>query len=197
VFLPFSNQAKAWEPKGLALRGLLGLKLSDCLDPWKLAPKVRLTVVDPLSVLRGGLDPNDRTHLLGIGSRCWSGGVFPTPLPDGTHLCILNPTHTYQRNKITLMEEIAHTHLQHRPSRVLLAADGFAIRDFDAAQEAEAYGVGAAALLPWQAIFAAVNAGQTIDELAEANDVTVQLIDYRIKITGAYRLYQARRRQRA
>jgi hypothetical protein len=64
-------------------------------------------------------------------------------------------------------------------------------------QEAEAYGVGAAALLPWHLFFLAVNAGRTVEELAEENGVTPSPIDYRIKITGAYRVYKARQRKKA
>jgi hypothetical protein len=197
VFLPFSNRGKAWEPTGLALRFLLGLGTADNLDPWQLAPKVGLTVVDGPSVL-DILETEDREHLLEAGGRRrWSGGVYPKPLPDGTHLCILNPTHSRRRNKITLMEEIVHIHLKHVPSRLLVAAGGVKVRDYDKAQEGEAYGVGAAAMLPWRPFFAALNAGRTIQELAELHDLTPDLVGYRIKITGAHHLYQARQRQRA
>lgn len=73
------------------------------------------------------LDPSFGAHLLGEGRHHWSGGVYPIPLPDGTYLCILNPTHSEHRNKITLMEEIAHQFLKHVPSRVLLLADSIGV----------------------------------------------------------------------
>jgi hypothetical protein len=76
----------------------------------------------------------------------------------------------------------------------VLLADGIEVRDYDKSQEEEAYGIGAAALLPWQSFFKSLNAGRTVDELAETHEVTPDLISYRIKITGAYRLYQARQR---
>jgi len=99
-----------------------------------------------------------------------------------------------RRNKITLMEEIGHIHLRHAPSSLIPTADGLQARDYIKAQEEEAYGVGAAALIPWGTFFPALNVGRTIDELTESYDVTPELIQYRIKITGASRLYQARQR---
>lgn len=101
-----------------------------------------------------------------------------------------------RRNKITLMEEIAHVHLRHNPSQLVIQPDGVVIRDFDRAQEEDAYGVGAAALLPWGGFFRAINLGRTADEVAEEYDVTAELVEYRIKIAGAFHLYKARQRQK-
>jgi IrrE N-terminal-like domain len=67
-------------------------------------------------------------------------------------------------------------------------------REYNKAQEEEAYGVGAAALLPWEVFFRAIDSGRTIDQLAETHNLSEQLIQYRIQITGAYKLYQARQR---
>jgi hypothetical protein len=192
VFLPFSERAKRWEPHGLALRRLGRASAREPLDPWKLAPIIGLLVVDGQAAIE--LLPSEmRNNLCNEGSDLWSGGVYPVPLPDGKCICILNPYHSRRRSKITLMEEIAHTYLKHLPSKVMLQSDGFRFRDYDKMREQEAYGVGAAALLPWTSFFSAVKAGQDIHEMADRYDVTTQLIEYRIKITGAYRLYKSRR----
>jgi hypothetical protein len=193
VFLPFSPRAKKWEPNALALRSLLQLTPSERLDPWKLAPKVGLTILDDKRC-RALLEQTLNRPLNSGNKFGWSGGVYPKPLPDGTLLCILNPSHSYRRNKITLMEEIAHVSLNHRPTRLILAADGLHVRDYNSAQEQEAFGVGAAALMPWGALFRSLNSGTTVEELADHYDVTPDLIQYRIKITGAYRLHCARLR---
>src|SRR6266851_6629624 len=196
MFLPFSKRSRDWEPIGLELRKLLRLRLDDRLNPWELAPMVGLHVVDP-TVAFAALEVGDREHLLGEGKREWSGGVCPHPLPDGKLLCILNPTHSSRRNKITLMEEIVHAHRKHRPSTLVFEEDGLRFRDYDAKQEEEAYGVGAAALLPWQTFFRRVNAGRTIDDLAEDYDVTPHLVGYRIKITGLYAVFRKRQQKGA
>jgi len=70
------------------------------------------------------------------------------------------------------------------------------MREYNNAQEEEAFGVGAASLIPWEAFFRNINAGRTIDELAETYELSQPLITYRIKITGAYKLYCARQRAR-
>jgi hypothetical protein len=195
MLLPFTKRGREWEPISLDLRRLLKLGINDSLDPWLLAPKVGLRVVDGTAVI-AALDGVHRAHLCGDGRDCWSGGVYPTPLPDGTHVCILNPHHSHRRNKITLMEEIVHMHRGHRPSGLAFNEDTVRIRRYDADQEDEAYGVGAAALLPWLPLFRKVNAGIAASQLSQEYDVTEALIVYRIKITGAYNVYRARQRQK-
>ena len=49
--------------------------------------------------------------------------------------------------------------------------------------ETEAYGMGAAALLPWAEFFGLLNSGSSAAKMAEHFDVSLQLIEYRIKIT--------------
>jgi len=196
VFAPFSKRGKAWEPLAVGLRRLVKVGADDLLDPWLLAAKVGLTVMDGHAAI-SNLSREEQAHLLGAGSDDWSGGVYPMPLPDGTRLCILNPKHSRRRNKITLMEEISHTYLKHKPSGLVLVSDGIQVRDYNKSQEEEAYGVGAATLLPWQTFFRALNSGHTVEKLAEDYDVTTALVTYRIKITGAYNVYQSRQRRRA
>jgi hypothetical protein len=194
VFLPFSQRGKSWEPKALELRSLAGIGSNDLLDPWSLAPKVGLLVVDADDALLQSLDDELRMHLLGTGGTTWSGGVLPIALPDGKRICILNPTHTRGRHKSTLMEEIAHAHLTHQPTKLIFNGDSVRARDFNAAQEEEAFGIGAAALLPWHSFFHRIDQGNTRVEIAEEYEVSEDLVRYRIQITGAYRLYQARQR---
>ena len=193
MFLPFSNRAKQWEPHALALRKLARVQACGLLDPWQLATKVGLRVLDGREAM-DLLTEEDRRHLRYEANHEWSGGVYPKPLPDGSFLCILNPNHSRRRCKITLMEEIVHTYLKHVPSKVMLEGDGLQFRDYDGDQEKEAYGIGAAALLPWAAFYSSINSGQSIEAMAELYEVTVQLIEYRIKITGAYKFFRSRQR---
>jgi hypothetical protein len=184
---PFSKRAKPWERHAIALRRLAGITDGVLLDPWQLAPSVGLTIIDGDAAL-AFLDEAERQHLCGLGSRSWSGGVLPLPLPDGTRVCILNPRHQVRRNKITLMEEITHNFLKHKPTTMTLRAGTVEVRDFNATQETEAYGVGAAALIPWPQLFRLLNQGANVPSIAENFEVSEELATYRIKITGAYRL---------
>jgi hypothetical protein len=163
------------------------------LDPYRLAPELQLSVLDGDEALR--LLPLELQHYLRTeANEHWSGGVLPIPLPDGKYLCILNPTHPPRRRKITLMEEIAHRHMKHQPSKLVVDSSDLRARDFNKACETEAFGIGAAALLPWRQMFDLLNSGSSVFEMSEQFDVSTQLVEYRIKITGASRLYWARRR---
>jgi hypothetical protein len=152
VLLPFSARAKKWEPHAQALRKRLNLSSSQILDPYKLAVAVGLRLVDLRSVCEQ-MDRQSADQVLVRDKHSWSGGVFARPLPDGTRICILNSTHGPRRTKMTLMEEIAHIHLRHTPTSLMRLADGLRRREYNKAQEEEAYGVGAAALLPWELFF--------------------------------------------
>lgn len=176
----------------MALRKIASASPHQLLDPWTLAPLVGLHVVDGRKAMEN-LTEEDCRHLQCGANSEWSGGVYPVPLPDGTLICILNPNHSHRRSKITLMEEIVHTHLKHIPSKVMQGStDGLRFRDYDSKQEREAFGIGAATLLPWATFYSAIDSGQTVKSMAEQYQVTTQLIEYRIKITGAYRLFQSR-----
>jgi hypothetical protein len=190
---PFSKGARPWERHATAMRRLAGVSQNALLDPWQLAPKVGLRVIDGEMAL-ALLAEEDRHCLSGSASGTWSGGVWPEPLPDGSRLCILNPRHQQRRNKVTLMEEITHSFLNHRPTKITLRSSAIQVRDFDIAQEKEAYGTGAAALVPWAILFGLVNQGMSLAELAERFQVSEELAEYRIKITGAHRLFLARQR---
>lgn len=195
MLLPFSQRAKTWEPIAVELRQIVRVNGHKQLNPWDLAPEVALKVLDGHAILKH-LPAAMQFHLRGAGKDRWSGGVYPHPLPDGDLVCILNPFQSHRRNKITLMEEIVHIYLDHMPSGVACAVPGVEVREYHKDQEEEAYGVGAAALLPWQAFFKALNVGQTIEELAELHNVAPELVEYRIKITGASNLYKSRQRTR-
>ena len=95
------------------------------------------------------------------------------------------------------MEEIAHRHMKHRPSRIVVDSSDVRARDFDKACEREAFGIGADALLPWPHYFELLNNGNSAASMAEHFDVSTQLIEYRIKIACASNLYWVRRRKLA
>lgn len=89
MFLPFSNDSKDWELHALALCKIAGVMPDERIDPWKLAPRVGLTVADRelvLQILNNGV----HNQLLGKDKFVWSGGSVPTPLPDGSRLCIVS-----------------------------------------------------------------------------------------------------------
>jgi hypothetical protein len=191
LFLPFSDQGKSWEPIALELRRLSGASNGELVEPAVLAERVGLELVDAHAALED-FPEADRNHLLVTASDSWSGGVLPKPLPNGKCICIINPNHHRRRNRITLMEEVVHIHRKHKPTGLRDVLPGLRVRDYHKEHEAEAYGVGAAVLLPWSQFYHLLDAGTPVAEIAEAFDVTEALVQYRFKITAATNLYRNR-----
>ncbi len=175
------------------MREFAGLRFDDePLDPFSLAKYAKLFVA-PFEMIEQ-LSEETRKHLLGDGKDLWSGGAASAKLPDGQRLIILNPTHGKNRHNATLMEEVCHVFLGHKPSRLAIKntiKEGKAIaRDYHAEIEEEAYGTGAAALVPYTALRRMVGGGKTAAEIAKHFHVSKALVEYRIKISRLWDSYK-------
>ncbi|HYV23757.1 MAG TPA: ImmA/IrrE family metallo-endopeptidase [Pyrinomonadaceae bacterium] len=212
--LPASEKRKQFELYALGLRDFAGVKDAQPLDPFALAEFAKLLVVDFEQI--EGLSPESRQHLLGEGADQWSGGACSRPLPNGWKLVILNPAHGQQRNRATLMEEVAHVFLGHQPNRLAIineprpevrdqrsdktksglgknrtkASGRTLARDYNHDDEEAAYAVGAAALIPYAALRGFVRAGRRADQIARHFRVSRQLVEYRIKVTHLWAEYK-------
>lgn len=179
--------------KALGLRDFAGLRRdTDRLDPFELARYAKLLVatfdqIEPL------LSVETKEQLLGKGKDKWSGGACSHALPDGSKLIILNPTHGKNRQNATLMEEISHVFLGHKPSRLAIETtnrQGKVIaRDYHQEIEEEAYSVGAAALVPYSALRRMIDEGKTSREIARHFNVSRDLVEFRIKISKLWTDY--------
>jgi Zn-dependent peptidase ImmA (M78 family) len=106
------------------------------------------------------------------------------PCPDGITIVLYNDCHPIRRIRATLMEEFFHLWLQHEPTRLRLFADAKGTRDFDAAKETEAYGSGAAALIPYKPLRKMlVDDGFSIGRVADHFQVSKPLVEFRAKVT--------------
>jgi len=194
--LPPTAKGRHHELRARALREFAGLKRDDQrLDPFKLAQYAKLFVasfedIEPL------LTEETRAHLIGSGKDAWSGGAASHTLPDGRKLIILNPTHGRNRQNTTLMEEVCHVFLGHKPSRLSIEKRDkhgkIIARDYNESIEEEAYGTGAAALVPYSALRRMVESGRTSREIARHFYVSQALIEYRIKVSRLWATYQDR-----
>ncbi len=104
------------------------------------------------------------------------------PLPGGDHLVVYNGFHSETRVRATLMEEFFHLWLGHAPTRIRLHADGAGGRDFDGGKESEAYGSGAAALVPYESLRKMLSAGMDIGAIGRHFNVSDQLVGFRVKV---------------
>jgi len=197
--LPPSEKRKQFELCALGLRDFAGVAAEQPLDPFALAQFAKLLVVDFDSI--EGLSSESRTHLLGDAANEWSGGACSRPLPNGWRLVILNPAHGKQRNRATLMEEVAHVFLGHQPNRLAVISrnptvrEGAApnqtlARDYNHDDEEAAYAVGAAALVPYEALRRFVTQGRRASDIARHFRVSRQLVEYRIKVTHLWKEYK-------
>src|SRR3989442_375126 len=206
--LPATEKREGYELRELALRDFDGVSPQEPLDPFALAQFAKLRVVDFDQIK--DLSDESREHLLGAGTNEWSGGACSQPLPNGWRIVILNPAHGVQRNRATLMEEIAHVFLGHKPNRLAVIGRNPAVREgattretlareYNHADEEAAYAVGAAALVPYAALRSLVFQGRQSPDIARRFRVSRQLAEYRIKVThlwADYRSLQNRERQR-
>lgn len=193
LLLPSSEKRKQFELRALGLRDFAGVPGDQPLDPFALARFANLMVVDFESIK--GLSAETREHLLGIAAEQWSGGACSRPLPNGWRLVILNPQHGKQRNRATLMEEVAHVFLGHKANRLAVVAKeshgGKTLaRDYNHDDEEAAYAIGAAALVPYAGLRRLVNKGRGAPEIARHFGVSRQLVEYRIKVTHLWAEYK-------
>jgi hypothetical protein len=191
--LPPTQKGRNYELRAQALREFAGLKRDDQpLDPFELARYAKLLVVTFEEIV--GLSEQTIKHLISEGKDLWSGGAASHKLPDGRKLIILNPTHSRNRHNATLMEEISHVFLGHKPSRLAIKGrnnDGKAVaRDYNADIEEEAYSTGAAALVPYAALKQYVHQGKTAAQIARHFNVSRALVEYRIKVSRLWDAYK-------
>ena len=178
----------------MALRDFAGLKRDDeLLNPFDLAKYAKLLVAS-FEQIEPFLSEETKAHLLGTGRDKWSGGACSQTLHDGRKLIILNPTHGANRQNATLMEEISHVFLGHKPSKLAVKTynkEGNPIaREYQADVEEEAYSVGAAALVPFSALRRMINQGKTSREIARHFKVSRELVEFRLKVTRLWETYK-------
>lgn len=191
--LPPTRKGRDYEIHAIGLREFAGLQRDDeRLNPFELAQYAKLLVA-PFEQIEPFLTEDTKEHLLNKGRDRWSGGACSQPLSNGRKLIVLNPTHTKNRQNATLMEEICHVFMGHKPSRLAIKKrnkNGELIaRDYNAIVEEQAYSIGAAALVPYSALKRFVEKGKTSREIAEHFNVSYQLVEYRIKVSRIWKKY--------
>jgi hypothetical protein len=169
------------------LRQFVGARPDQPLNPFRIAELFKILVVDIDKIV--GLSDEVRKQLR-VDARSWSAGTTK-PMPNGWRLVIMNPASGKERNRATLMEEICHVWLKHKPGR-LHAQDGGSIRarDYNQTDEEAAYGVGAAALVPYSILAMAVENGIPAEEIARQYHVSRDLVEFRIKVTHLWPEYK-------
>lgn len=172
------------EREAEAVRWRLGLGPLDRLDPLRLAAAVPARVFRPEDFCDAALAERLR-HVP------WDGLSFTLPGEDEL-VVVLNPHRPATRRTATLMEELAHALLGHRPSRLEPdPATGVLRRSYDAAHEREAFEFGATLLLPRPLLAAELRARRPAAATARRHGCSTALVLFRIRRLGLSRRYDA------
>jgi Zn-dependent peptidase ImmA (M78 family) len=166
------------ERSAAAVRWRLGLTPYDRLDPYALAAHLGARVLVPEDFVDDVLARRLR-HV------AWDGMSFRVPGEPGL-VVVLNPARPPARRTATLLEELAHVLLEHRPTRL---TDGS--RTYDAAQEREAFAFGAALLLPRDLLAREVRARRRAADIARRHRCSEAFVLYRLRRLGLGRRYDA------
>jgi IrrE N-terminal-like domain len=189
-FLPFvAGEPARLERCALAAKLCFGVPGGAPLDPWEAAANVGITVLG--EAFFETLSDDERHEIFDYGGKHWSAGTL---LAEGNAMVFLNPTHDLVRQKVTLAEELAHIVLGHPPS-ILDGKTG--VRTYDTDVESEAYAVGSAMVLPYQALFNQVKAGATEAAIATRYGVSTRFVLARINRCGLRAMYRKRHHRTA
>lgn len=170
------------EKQALSLRRYLRLSTVAVLDPRALASHLGVQLFTPYDLSE--LPSSVVNQLLTEDPGSWSAGCVG--LPTGQKAILYNPTHANTRTRATLMEELAHVHLKHRESKLLIYPGGITLRTYNKTQEREAYWVGAAALLPLEVLRRSKTNCVLRTDLGLTYGVSLQLVRFRENITHVH-----------
>jgi hypothetical protein len=166
------------EGKAQGLRNVCELPPFARLDPFELARALDVNLVNLVDL---GLDAEVINQLTLGDPSAWSAGLLLGR--DGQKFVVLNPTHNPCRHHASLMEELAHLWLKHKPSR-LISYGEMIVRTWKKTYETEAYWVGAAALLPRRIMKGARTLGLDATTVANEHVVSEDLVHFRENVLG-------------
>ena len=179
---------KAWcETTAERYRIALGLKPEDPLNPEHLAAHLGVIVWRPEEV--PGLAESSLQQLTNHDSDSWSAVTIRIA---NANLTIVNSAHAPTRQRSSLCHELAHLILDHQPGRIDLSPAGhLLLSSFERDQEEEADWLSGTLLVPRASLKTAFNSTQNPQILANRFDVSVDMLNWRLRMTGV--ATQARR----
>jgi len=181
-----SDYRDKWRIERLAatVRRKLKVDQLEPLSPWQLAEALPAHIFYPEDFENDELARRLRQVR-------WDGFAFCCD-GDPTLMILLNPARSEKRQMATLMEELSHHLLRHKPCKIAVNSQtGLLERSYDGAQEAEAYDLGAAILLPKERIQRDVGEKRTASEIATDHGCSEELVIYRIKRMRLWKRYES------
>jgi Zn-dependent peptidase ImmA (M78 family) len=110
----------------------------------------------------------------------------PLDPEDENWAVLLNDSHTVERQRVTVLEELWHILLGHKLTKIARVAEAYG-RTYDKTEEHDAYYLASATLLPKAAMIDAVSKNRSSEQIARVFGTSSELVDYRIKRLGLWR----------
>jgi len=185
---PASSLSKPeMEEMAQQLRSELGLESEDVLNA--LGLKIRdVDVVVPHEVV--GLSKSCLHYLINDGADDWSAMSVPLSLAEDRWTIFRNDRHSLERQRVTYLEECWHILLGHKLTKVAKIGTAYG-RTYESSEEHDAFYLAAASLLPEKAVLGAVERGETAGEIGEEFGISPELVEYRIKRMGLWRVHKS------
>ena len=179
---------KTWcEATAARYRTALGLEPQDPLIPEDLAAHLGVTVLRPEEVPT--LSEASLRQLTYYDSDSWSAVTMRV---GDRNLTIVNSAHAKTRQRSSLSHELAHIILDHEPGRIDLSPEGhLLLNSFEREQEEEADWLSGTLLVPRAGLVIAYRSNQDSGILAKRFGVSVDMLNWRLRMTGV--ATQARR----
>jgi len=169
------------------LRSDLGLKKKEVLNA--LGLRIRgVDVFVPRDV--DDLGKGCLKHLTGKGADEWSAMSVPLNLGEDKWAVVRNDCHSLERQRVTYLEECWHILLGHKLTKVAKIGNAYG-RTYESSEEHDAFYLAAATLLPEQAVREAVEDGKSAEEIGQNFGTSPDLVEYRIKRMGLWRVYKS------
>lgn len=180
---------KKWaEEKSLELRSKLSLKYHDKLSAQDLAYFLGVVLINPLELY--GLSDQDKYNLFQSDNSSWSAITIKNH--SGEFIIIYNPTHSKRRNESNLMHEMAHIICEHEMERIMRTENfPWPLRDYNKSQEEEAEWLGGCLQLPRKGLVWGKSKGMNIENLADYFCASLDMVKYRLNITGIERQFSS------
>lgn len=168
------------ERRSVEVRKDLGLTNVCPLNAFNLAKHINVTVWSTRDV--NGMTELDFINLEKEDDDCWSALTLRI---DTNHLIIYKAGQSKPRVNSVVMHELSHIMLGHELAEACVMEDGsLAPRNFSQDQEDEADWLGGSLLLPRPALLKIRRDGLSKDETSEIYNVSKQMFDWRVRMTG-------------
>jgi len=176
----FERGFKTWcQNTSASIRKRLGQNLASPLSPYLLASKLGVTVWNLGEVPT--LKKETLEYLTSEEGNEWSA---VTVFVNSKEFIVVNPTHSNARQASDLMHELAHILRKHEAGKVFMLDSGYAIREFNEKQEAEADWLAGSLLLPKEVLLQCHFRSYSTQQACQAFGVSESLFTYRMNMSG-------------